>query len=53
MYFFPGDPVLRTSMAVEKLGGWQDPRPHDGPGHWGCPGRGEAAEEAIAPRLPR
>jgi hypothetical protein len=26
-------------MAVEKLGGWKNPRSHDGPGHWGRPGK--------------
>ena len=29
-----GDPVLRSAMAVEELGGREDPRSHDGPRHW-------------------
>ncbi|KAF4530229.1 hypothetical protein B566_EDAN017152 [Ephemera danica] len=31
---FAGDTVLRASVAVEELGGRQDPRAHDGPGCW-------------------
>ena len=29
-----GDPVLHPAVAVEELGGGQDPRSHDGSRHW-------------------
>ena len=38
---------------MEELGGGQDPRADDGSGHRRGAGRGEAAEEAAAARLPR
>lgn len=47
-----GDPVLRASVAMEELGGGQDPRPHDGPGRGHLLRGGEEAEEEAAPRLP-
>ena len=32
---FPGDIILRSTMAVEKLGSWQAHRPAYGPRYWG------------------
>jgi hypothetical protein len=51
--FFAGPVVLRSPLAVEELGGWQDPRAHDGPRHWRRAGRREEAEEEAAAGLPR
>ena len=48
---FAGPPVLRPPLAVEELGGGEDPRAHDGPGHRRRAGRGEAPEEKTAARL--
>ena len=48
-----GPSVLRSPLAVEELGGGQDPRADDGPRHRRGAGRGEAAKEAAAARLPR
>lgn len=39
-------------MAVETLGGRQDPGAHDGPGRGHLHGRGEEAEEKDTARLP-
>ena len=40
LLYFPilVNPLLHTEMAVEKLGGWQDPCSDDGPGHRSGPG---------------
>ena len=38
-------------MVVEELGGRQDHRPDDGPGHRGGVRGGEEAEEEAPPRL--
>ena len=35
-------------MAVEILGGWQDPCPDDGLGHRGSPGCGEKTKEKTS-----
>jgi len=48
----PGHPVLCAALAVEELGGGQDPRPHDGPGRWHLLRGGEETEEEAAARLP-
>jgi hypothetical protein len=42
---FSVDPVLCSEMAVEKLGGGKNPRPHDGPGHWSGPGRNDEHDD--------
>ena len=43
--FFPGNTVLHSPMAVEKLGVWEDPSPDDGPGPGHHIRGGEATEE--------
>lgn len=30
LFFFSGDPVLHASMAMERMGGWQDSCFNDG-----------------------
>lgn len=54
LFFFliAGHSVLRAALAVEELGGGQDPRPHDGPGRWHLLRSGEETEEEAAARLP-
>ena len=37
-FFISGNFVLCSAMVMEELGGWEDTRTHDGPGHWGCTG---------------
>lgn len=46
-----GDLVLHATMAVEGLGGRQDPRSHDGPRHRSVLRGREKAEEEDAPGL--
>lgn len=48
---FAGDTVLYAAMAVEVMGGWQNSRTDDGPGHWHLFGDGEEAEKDAPPRL--
>lgn len=51
MILFPGDTLLHATMAVERVGGWQDPRVDDGPRHWPLFGGREEAEEKDVTRL--
>ena len=51
-FLFSGDPLLRPAVAVEKLGGGQDRRPHDGPRPGDHLRGGEEAEEEAPRRLP-
>lgn len=48
-FLFSGHPVLHPPLAVEELGGRQDPGADDGPGP-GDPVRGGEAPEEEAPR---
>ena len=49
--FFIGHPVLHPPMAVEELGGWEDPGFDDGPRSGHHIRSGEKAEEEAATRL--
>ena len=51
-YYLSGYSVLHTEMVVEKLGGGEDNRLDDGPGHWGGVRGREEAEEKAAAGLP-
>lgn len=50
-FFFPGNPLLYASMAVERLGGWQDPCVDDGSRHRPLFRSREEAEEEDVTRL--
>lgn len=45
--FVAGNFVLHTSMALEKLGGWEDPCAYDGLGHRNLLRNREEAKEEI------
>lgn len=47
-----GDAVLRAAVAVEVVGGGQDPRAHDGPGRRRVHRDREEDEEEAHPGLP-
>lgn len=49
--FFPGNPLLYASMAVERLGGWQDSCVDDGSRHRPLFRSREEAEEEDVTRL--
>lgn len=49
---FSGNAILRAPLAVEVLGGGQDPGPDDGPGRGGVHRDREEDEEEADPRLP-
>lgn len=51
IFFFPGNPLLYASMAVERLGGWQDPCVDDGSRHRPLFRSREEAEEEDVTRL--
>lgn len=48
---FAGDIVLHAQMAVETLGGRENPGSHDGPGRGHMHGSGEKAEKEDPARL--